>query len=320
MFNDGIPQPELLENKANKQHNGRQILSAKELNILSDRSNSKGLVHLAGHLVIAGCSGYLWATNFGNWALAIPALIVYGFSLASMFAPMHEGVHRTPFANNRLNDAVAWCAGVLSFYNSTFYRHYHKWHHLYTRIPGKDPELTDMKPSNLCKYLLIISGLPWWLGKIRGHFRAALGQLNDCPFIPDKAQKEVIHSTRWQLAVYAAAIAISITVNQPWFLLYWLLPLVVGQPILRFILLAEHTGCTLDANLLTNTRTTLTLWPVRFLMWNMPFHAEHHLYPSIPFHALPKAHQQLREHFVYVCWSYLKVNWDIVTKSGQSAF
>jgi hypothetical protein len=44
---------------------------------------------------------------------------------------------------------------------------------------------------------------------------------------------------------------------------YWR---VVGQPILRFILLAEHTGCTLDDNSLTNTRTTLTLAPLRFLM------------------------------------------------------
>lgn len=319
MSSDAITQSEFLDNKAQKQQNARQILSVKELSVLSDRSNGQGLIQLAGHLTVMGCSGYLWATNFGNWLLAIPALIIYGFSIASMFAPMHEGVHRTPFANNRLNDAVAWCAGVLSFYNSTFYRHYHKWHHLYTRVPGKDPELTDLQPSNLGKYLLIISGLPWWQGKIRGHFRAALGQLDDCPFIPETARAEVIRSTQWQLTVYAAAIALSIIVGQPWFLLYWLLPLLVGQPILRFILLAEHTGCSLDANLLTNTRTTLTLWPVRFLMWNMPFHAEHHLYPSIPFHALPDAHQQLRKHFTHIEQGYIKVNWDIVVKHGQSA-
>jgi len=30
-------------------------------------------------------------------------------------------------------------------------------------------------------------------------------------------------------------------------------------------------------------------------MWNMPFHAEHHLYPSIPFHRLADAHAMLRE-------------------------
>jgi fatty acid desaturase len=71
---------------------------------------------------------------------------------------------------------------------------------------------------------------------------------------------------------------------------YWLFPVILAQPLLRAILLAEHTGCSEDANGLTNTRTTLTSWPVRFLMWNMPYHAEHHLYPSIPFHALPRAH------------------------------
>ncbi|MBW4630919.1 MAG: fatty acid desaturase family protein [Iphinoe sp. HA4291-MV1] len=315
-----MTQPKLLACKTNKQHNPRQILGVQELSVLNDRSNWKGLVQLAFHLTVTGCSGYLWATNFGNWLLAIPALVIYGFSIASMFAPMHECAHRTVFTNHRLNKAVAWCAGLLSFYNSTFFRYYHKWHHLYTRVPGKDPELTDPKPSNLGKHLLILTGLPWWKGKIRGHFRVAIiAQLEDCPFIPESARGEVIRSTRWQLAVYAVAIALSIVMRQPWFVLYWLLPLFVGQTILRFILLAEHTGCTLDANLLTNTRTTLTLLPVRFFMWNMPFHAEHHLYPSIPFHALPKAHKQLSSHFTYIDPGYIKVNWDIVVKQGQPA-
>ncbi|BAY37525.1 fatty acid desaturase [Nostoc sp. NIES-2111] len=114
-------------------------------------------------------------------------------------------------------------------------------------------------------------------------------------------------------------IAVSIVLGQPLFIIYWLLPLMIGQPILRFILLAEHTGCTLDANLLTNTRTTITLWPVRFFMWNMSFHAEHHLYPSIPFHALGNAHKLLSQHFAHIEPGYIKVNSDIVIKSGQSA-
>ncbi|MBD2515794.1 fatty acid desaturase family protein [Nostoc sp. FACHB-973] len=312
MSSDAIIQPEFLENEADKQHKPRQILGMQELSVLNHRYNWKGLVQLAGHLTVMGCSGYVWGMNFGDWLLAIPALTIYGFCLACMFAPMHECVHRTAFANNRLNDIVAWCAGLLSFYNSTFFLYYHNWHHRYTRVPEKDPELTDPKPSNLGKYLLIISGLPWWLGKISGHFRVAFGQLDNCPFVPQTARAEVIRSTRWQLAVYAGAIAVSIAASQPWFFLYWLLPLFVGQPILRFILLAEHTGCTLDANLLTNTRTTLTLFPVRFLMWNMPFHAEHHLYPSIPFHALPTAHQQLSSHFTHIEPGYIKVNRDIV--------
>jgi fatty acid desaturase len=83
---------------------------------------------------------------------------------------------------------------------------------------------------------------------------------------------------------------------------------VIGQPVIRFWLLAEHTGCTNDNNGLTNTRTTLTVWPVRLLMWNLPYHAEHHLYPSIPFHALPAAHRQVRDRLGVVADGYLRVH------------
>lgn len=309
------PKP-LTPTDATKQSQHR-ILSRQEINVLNERSNYLGMVQLGVHLAITGCSGYLYASNFGNWSVAIPALFVYGFSIAAMFAPMHEAVHRTAFANNRLNDIVGWFAGLLSYYNSTYFRYFHKWHHLYTRIPGKDPELTEITPKNWAEYLLAISGLPWWYAHVNGHFRVAFGLLDDCPFIPLSARPQVIRSTRLHLGVYAGAIAISLICGQPWFFLYWLLPLMVGQPILRFILLAEHTGCTLDNNLTTNTRTTLTLLPLRLLMWNMPFHAEHHLYPSIPFHALPKAHQQLSSHFTHVDPGYIKVNRDIIGKLGQ---
>lgn len=294
-----------------------QILSNQDLSLLNARSNQKGLLQLAGHLGIMGVSGYLWITNLTHWPIAIPVLILYGFTLAAMFAPMHECTHRTAFANNRLNDVVAWFAGLLSFYNSTFYRRYHKWHHRYTQIPDKDPELIDLKLNNLREYLIEISGLTWWIGKIRTHLRVALGQVDNYPFIPKKAQKEVIHSVRLQLLTYLGAIAISLLFGQPWFFVYWLFPLVVAQPILRMYLLSEHTGCTNDNNSLTNTRTTLTLWLMRYLMWNMPFHAEHHLYASIPFHALPNAHEKLRPHFTHVDSGYLNVNRKIITHLGQ---
>lgn len=295
-----------------------QILSTEELSVLNLRSNRQGLVQLAGHLAVMLVSGYLWASYPNHLLLAIPALIVYGFSLAAMFAPMHESVHRTAFANNRLNDVVAWFAGLLSFYNSTFYRRYHKWHHRYTRIPDKDPELSDKRPNNWWEYFLEVSGLLWWWGKLRTHFTVATGKLDNYPYIPETARDEVVRSVRLQLGVYASAIALSILFQQPWFLLYWLLPLTVGQPILRTILLAEHTGCSLDANYLTNTRTTLTIAPIRFLMWNMPFHAEHHLYASIPFHALPAAHEKLRPHFAHVESGYVRVNRTLIANFGKN--
>jgi fatty acid desaturase len=291
-----------------------QILSAEDLGQLNAKSDLRGLGQLGGHLTVMGISGYLWSTQ--AWPMALPALVVYGFSLAAMFAPVHECVHRTAFASQQLNDGVGWWAGVLSGYNSTYYRRYHKWHHRYTRVPGKDPELTDPTPTNIWQYLWELSGVNWWRGKLLGHARIALGLLDE-PFISESAKGEVIRSTRLQLLVYLGAIGLSVYFQQPWFLTYWLWPLAVGQPILRFILLGEHTGCTLDNNMLTNTRTTLTLAPLRFLMWNMPYHGEHHLYPSIPFHLLAKAHALLRSHLTHVDPGYLAVNRSLVAKLGQ---
>jgi fatty acid desaturase len=290
-------------------------LSAEALAMLNRRSNWAGAAQFLGHLGLIGLSGYLWATA-PLW-LALPSLVVCGAALALMFCAMHECSHRTAFANPRLNDAAAWVAGLLSFYNSAFYRRYHKWHHRYTQIPGKDPELEDPKPVNLMDYLWQLSGMPWWLGKLRCHSRVAAGNLEGCYYIPESAGAEVVRSLRLQLLTYAAIVAASTALGHPEFLLrYWVLPLAVGQPLLRFVLLAEHTGCPNDANPLINTRTTLTLWPLRWLMWNMPYHAEHHLYPSIAFHQLAAAHGQLKPHFEHIDAGYLRVNRAIVADFG----
>jgi len=297
----------------------RQILSADDLKRLNQRSDVKGWLQLLSHLSLMGISGGLWATQWGHWAMALPALVIYGFSLASMFAAVHECVHRSAFASEAMNKAVGWFAGLLSGYNSTFYRRYHKWHHRYTKLPGKDPELDDLIPTTLADYLWVMSGIPWWLGKVQGHWQVASGQFEAMPYIPKAAYREVQRSTWLQLGVYGAAIALSVIAHQPWFLLYWLLPLAVGQPLLRFILIAEHTGCADGDDPLANTRTTLTIWPIKLLMWNMPFHAEHHLYPSIPFHQLPQAHAKLAPYFQNVVPGYVTVNRAIIASFGQAA-
>jgi fatty acid desaturase len=70
--------------------------------------------------------------------------------------------------------------------------------------------------------------------------------------------------------------AVSIALGFRGVLYFWLLPALLAPPLLRALLIVEHTGCSQDGNGLTNTRTTLTSFPIRLLMWNMPYHAEHH--------------------------------------------
>ena len=217
-----------------------------------------------------------------------------------MFAAMHEAVHRTAFRSTWLNDTAGWLAGLLSFYNSTFYRHYHGWHHRFTQLRGQDPELDDAKPTSLGTYALELIGVPWWSGKLRGYAAMARGRVGAYAFLNERTRPQVVRSVRAQLGVYAVAALASLASGRPLFLVYWLVPVALAQPLLRAILLAEHTGCSHDADPLTNTRTTYTIAPVRFLMWNMPYHAEHHRYPALPFFALAAAHRALGPHLRHV--------------------
>ena len=46
-------------------------------------------------------------------------------------------------------------------------------------------------------------------------------------------------------------------------------------------------------------------------MWNMPFHAEHHLFPSVPFHHLPALHAKIGDRFAHVAPGYIATNREI---------
>ena len=51
------------------------------------------------------------------------------------------------------------------------------------------------------------------------------------------------------------------------------------------------------------TAMEMTKW----FAWNMPFHAEHHAYPSVPFHALPKLNAIIADRIAYRGDGYRKV-------------
>ncbi len=59
--------------------------------------------------------------------------------------------------------------------------------------------------------------------------------------------------------------------------------------------LPQHLGLhedVLDHRL--NTRTIYLNPFLRFLYWNMNYHIEHHMFPMVPYHALPALHKELK--------------------------
>ena len=292
-------------------HTGRELAGVVDLRVMGLRSNVRGALQLGVHLTCIAMTGTLVWLSLPSWFLLIPAMLLHGVALVTMFAPMHECVHRTAFASPRVNDAVGWIAGVISFYNATFYRYYHAWHHRYTQDPARDPELMFPRASTRSTYLREISAVQFWYRRAVDYPRLALGLAGSLPFVPPKARRPIAVSMSCQLGLYlAGAAAIALGYAAP--LYFFFLPSLLAMPLLRAYLITEHTLCSRDQNFLTNTRTTLAALPVRVLMWNMPFHAEHHLFPAVPFHRLPALHAQIGGRIRHVAPSYAATNREIV--------
>ena len=266
-------------------------LSETELAALNARSDAKGLVRLALHVATIAGTGAIYATTLGT-AWMLPAAFAYGVCLAFLFAPLHETVHYTAFRSRRLNRAVSFACGWILVLPPRFFRAFHLEHHRYTQDPEHDPELVDAPLRTWRQYLWRVSGARYWARQCRVLVRFAAGRVTE-PWIPRGERSGVVREARVFLASYVVAGALSAVAGSGVLLWFWVVPLLVGQPMLRLYLIAEHTGCPLSPDMLENSRTVRTNALVRFLAWNMPYHAEHHAYASIPFHALPRAHDAL---------------------------
>jgi fatty acid desaturase len=288
----------------------RGLLGIVDLRTIGQRSDLRGALQVAAHLFCVVTTGTLVGLALPYWYLLIPAMLLHGLTLVSMFAPMHECTHRTAFASPALNEAVGWVAGVVSFYNSTFYRYFHAWHHRYTQDPARDPELMFPRAKDLSAYLREISTVGFWYRRVVDYARLALG-LARLPFVPDSARRRIAVSVSCQWLIYLAA-AVSIALGYRAALYFWFLPSLLAMPLMRAYLVTEHTLCSRDQNGLTNTRTTLAAFPIRLVMWNMPFHAEHHLFPAVPFHRLPALHATIGDRFAYVAPSYIATHRAII--------
>ena len=266
-------------------------LSEADLAALAGRSNAKGLVRLALHVAAIAASGLVYAAALET-AWMLPAAWAYGTCLAFLFAPLHETIHYTAFRSRRLNRVVSVACGWILVLPPRFFRAFHLEHHRYTQDPERDPELAGAPLRTWRQYLWRVSGAQYWARQLRVVARFAAGRVTE-PYIAPAERARVVREARAFLASYAVAGALSAAAGTAALLWFWIVPLLLGQPMLRLYLLAEHTGCPTTPNMLENSRTVHTSPLIRFLAWNMPYHAEHHAYASIPFHALPRAHAAL---------------------------
>jgi len=184
----------------------------------------------------------------------------------------------------------------------TFTRWSHTRHHTETIMVGLDPEIQVMRPANLTSVLLDFLWIPDAIQMFRVMILHALG-------IPSKQAKDFVPQSEWRkmfwwsrsyLLIYAGMIGWS-TATRSWLpVLFFPLARLYGGWLHQLFALTQHAGLAENVRDHRLNSRTVRLNPVfRFLYFNMNYHIEHHMFPMVPFHALPDLHERVRSELPY---------------------
>jgi fatty acid desaturase len=247
-----------------------------------------------GLLLLTGAGGvYFW----GSW-WAVPFFIVYGvlYGTASD-SRWHESLHGTAFKTSWMNDALYQLASFMQIWNPVVWRWSHMRHHTDTTIVGRDPEIGTMRPPQMILLALNLLGLTSVPRNIAILIRQAFGRFtaDERDYVPESQLPNAANVARVHIGIYVAVIAACFAASSILPAMLIGLPRAYGVWFLLLVGLPQHAGLAedvLDHRL--NSRTILLPLPARFIYWNMNYHMEHHMFPMVPYHALPKLHEAIK--------------------------
>lgn len=289
-------------------------LTRRELKALMQRSDRPALLRLALWLVVLAATGTLiWLASGTYWI--VPAMFVHGVVLVHHFSLQHECCHYTVFRTRWVNDVIGNICGFIIMLPHQHFRFEHCDHHTFTQLNGQDPELVPL-PRTIWGYFFYISAIPYWRTKFTELFRHVVGRLSPTEevFVPREVRSTIFWEARIMSAAYLAILGLCILADWWAPVFYWWLPLLLGEPVMRAVRMTEHVGRPNVREMKENTRTNLVSLPMRFLCWNMNYHAEHHYASSVPFHALPALHHKLQGFIHVEPRGYLGAHLDILAQ------
>ncbi|SEO87958.1 fatty acid desaturase family protein [Paenibacillus sp. OV219] len=247
-----------------------------------------------GGLIVLGYIAYL---SWGTW-WAIPAFFLYGTLYASPGdSRWHECGHGTAFKTPWMNDVVYHIASFCVLRSATPWRWSHARHHTDTIIVGRDPEIITARPpiwKILYMQIFHLYGGPIEIKRFILHTFGKLEE-QEKEYIPASEHNKVFREARIYMLIFLAVIAACIATGSILPAMFIILPTFYGFLLVLTFGVTQHLGLyedVLDHRL--NTRTIYMNPIFRFLYWNMNYHTEHHMFPMVPFHALPKLHEEMK--------------------------
>lgn len=265
----------------------------KELMQRSDGPATRDTLMWIGLMIVTGGFGaYFWGSLW-----CVPFFLVYGVLYGSGGdSRWHECGHGTAFKTQWKNDAVYQLACFFMMRNPTVWRWSHSRHHTDTIIVGRDPEIVAMRPPDMLKVGLNFFGVLDVPQAMANMLRYTVGRLNGAEkdFIPPSEWPMVFRVARVWTAIYAAVIAACFSMGSILPLMLVGLPRLYGAWHHLMTGLTQHVGLAEDVlDYRLNCRTVYINPFSRFVYWNMNYHVEHHMFPMVPYHALPELHKEM---------------------------
>jgi len=230
------------------------------------------------------------AIYFHRWWLKAISIFAIGFGpFHDLLVQGHEGTHDLISRNRRINDFFTWFTLALAGISAEAHRRFHLDHHHRAHTP-EDPEYQYFNR--------VVGGVPGWAY----FFIPMFAQLGVNSYgLQKKMPAEVRGRIVLELAgAFFLHAAMAFVLGWRRYLLFVAAPMVTGlyvASVLRSV--TEHHDVT-EGSEWTNARSIVTHPVIEFLWSNVNYHLEHHLYPSVPYHALPELRRalatDLREH------------------------
>src|SRR5450759_5314508 len=245
-------------------------------------------------LFVFGLGGYLL---WGTW-WAIAPFAAYGVLYASVSdSRWHESGHGTAFKTDWLNNTLYEIASFMVLRESTPWRWSHTRHHSDTIIVGRDPEIAVPRPPNMRLFVLTFFGLPAMAKYFQRVLVHCTGRLTpeEKTYMPESEYEKVFLRARICLLIYAGVVGLAIYQHSILPLMFIGLPTLYGSWLMPIYGDTQHAGLAenvLDHRL--NCRTVYMNAINRYLYWNMNYHVEHHMFPLVPYHALPRLHDLVK--------------------------
>jgi len=264
---------------------------------LMQRSDRPGLTWLAQWMIMLMVTSYLlYRSESSLWF--VPMLIIYGGIIAlPAYALSHECAHGTAFRRRWINETLFWISSII-YYEEPYYRRYaHASHHTYTWNNGFDAQMPFATPMTFRGWLLETTGIGYFIWITRIMIANAWGDFSDQvkSFTPESELPKLKWGARGMLLIYAL-IVMAILIGADYLFWYLVLPRILGNPILYLFTLIQHVDMEEDQlDLRRSTRSFETNDFNRFLYMNMNYHVEHHMYPTVPFHALPALNRAVKD-------------------------